>query len=123
MWPGGDVAQLAACALLKLCIGNDVAADRRILLFYNARANPDALLGGQPFKARIVEEEAERFRLWSLADRVFPAFAAYRDSAAASGRTIPILQLAPSQRLDTRRCAARPRLCRSRSRHGEPAMR
>jgi deazaflavin-dependent oxidoreductase (nitroreductase family) len=61
--------------------------------FYNVRANPDVLLGGQPFHAEIVEEEAERQRLWKLADRVFPAFASYRESAARAGRTIPIIQL------------------------------
>lgn len=61
--------------------------------FYNARANPDVLLGGQPFLAQIVEDEASRARLWELADNVFPAFASYRDSAALADRTIPILQL------------------------------
>jgi deazaflavin-dependent oxidoreductase (nitroreductase family) len=65
--------------------------------FYNARANPDVLLGGQPFRAEIVEDEASRIRLWALADRVFPAFAAYRRSAALAGRDIPILQLLPSK--------------------------
>lgn len=64
--------------------------------FYNARANPDVLLGGQPFRAEIVEDETSRVRLWELADRVFPAFASYRDSAARAGRTIPIIQLVPS---------------------------
>ncbi len=65
--------------------------------FYNVRANPDVLLGGQRFHAHIVEDDAQRARLWDLADRVFPAFAAYRDSAAQSGRTIPILQLTPNE--------------------------
>src|SRR5437870_2923375 len=64
--------------------------------FHNARANPDVLLGGQPFRAEIIDDEAARARLWGLADRVFPAFAAYRDSAARAGRTIPILQLVPT---------------------------
>jgi deazaflavin-dependent oxidoreductase (nitroreductase family) len=61
--------------------------------FYNARANPDVVLGGQPFRAEIVEDETSRARLWELADQVFPAFASYRESAARAGRTIPILQL------------------------------
>jgi deazaflavin-dependent oxidoreductase (nitroreductase family) len=60
--------------------------------FYNALAHPDVLLGGQPFRAEPVTEEAERARLWGLADRVFPAFATYRRTA---GRSIPILQLVP----------------------------
>jgi deazaflavin-dependent oxidoreductase (nitroreductase family) len=64
--------------------------------YYNALANPDVLLGGQPFRAEIVEDETARARLWELADRVFPAFASYRQSAARAGRTIPILQLVSS---------------------------
>jgi deazaflavin-dependent oxidoreductase (nitroreductase family) len=67
--------------------------------FYNARANPDVLLGGQPFRAELVEDDASRARLWQLADRVFPAFASYRDSAALVGRTIPIFQLTPADPL------------------------
>ena len=63
--------------------------------FYNARANPDVLLGGQPFRAEVIEDEVARARLWELADRIFPAFAVYRDSTARIGRTIPILQLVP----------------------------
>jgi deazaflavin-dependent oxidoreductase (nitroreductase family) len=63
--------------------------------FHNLRANPDVRLGGQPFQAEVVEDEATRARLWGLADRVFPAFVAYRRSAGRSGRTIPIVQLIP----------------------------
>jgi deazaflavin-dependent oxidoreductase (nitroreductase family) len=61
--------------------------------FYNVRANPEVIFGGEPFRAELVEDEAERARLWRLADRVFPAFASYRNSAGAAGREIPILQL------------------------------
>jgi deazaflavin-dependent oxidoreductase (nitroreductase family) len=61
--------------------------------YHNARANPDVLLGGLPFKARVVEDAAECRRLWALADRVFPGFATYRVSAAREGREIPIVQL------------------------------
>jgi deazaflavin-dependent oxidoreductase (nitroreductase family) len=63
--------------------------------FHNACANPDVLFGGQPFRAEVIEDDATRARLWALADRLFPAFASYRDSAARVGRTIPILQLVP----------------------------
>jgi deazaflavin-dependent oxidoreductase (nitroreductase family) len=63
--------------------------------FHNARANPDVLLGGQPFRVEVVDDEASRARLWELADRVFPPYAAYRDRAARVRRTIPILQLVP----------------------------
>lgn len=63
--------------------------------FYNARANPDVLLGGHAFRAHVIDDEASRERLWQLAENVFPAYAAYRKAAARSRRTIPILQLEP----------------------------
>jgi deazaflavin-dependent oxidoreductase (nitroreductase family) len=61
--------------------------------YYNLRANPDVHLGGMPFRAEVVEDEAERVRLWQLADRVFPQFATYREWAGRFGRAIPIVQL------------------------------
>ena len=64
--------------------------------FHNARANPDVKLNGQPYRAEVVEDEAKRARLWELGDRVFPPFATYRESAARSGRTIPIFRLTPA---------------------------
>ena len=63
--------------------------------FHNLRANPDVRLGGRPFRAEVVEDDVERARLWELADRVFPAYAAYRQRAGRAGRTIPIVQLIP----------------------------
>ena len=66
--------------------------------FHNARANPDVKLNGHPYRAEVVEDEGERARLWVLGDRVFPPFAAYRERAAHSRRTIPILQLLPAKK-------------------------
>lgn len=63
--------------------------------FYNARAHPEVVFAGAPYRASVVEDEAERARLWELADRVFPPFRTYRDRATRTGRTIPILQLTP----------------------------
>ena len=63
--------------------------------FHNLRAKPDVLLGGQPFQARVVDDESERARLWALADQLFPPYATYRERAAQAGRTIPIVQLVP----------------------------
>ena len=51
--------------------------------------------GGQPFHVEVIDDESARTRLWELADRVFPPYAAYRDRAARAGRRIPILQLVP----------------------------
>jgi deazaflavin-dependent oxidoreductase (nitroreductase family) len=61
--------------------------------YHNLRKYPDVLYGGLPFHAELVEDEAERRRLWELADRVFPEYADYRERAAEAGRTIPIFQL------------------------------
>jgi deazaflavin-dependent oxidoreductase (nitroreductase family) len=61
--------------------------------FHNLRANPEVRLGGVLMRADVVDDEAARERLWALADRVFAPYAVYRGEAAASGRTIPIVQL------------------------------
>jgi deazaflavin-dependent oxidoreductase (nitroreductase family) len=61
--------------------------------YYNLRAHPDITFGGLPFRAEVVEDEAERQRLWNLADRVFPEYADYRERAGKAGRVIPIFQL------------------------------
>ena len=63
--------------------------------FHNLVANPDVTFGGAPYRAQVIEDEAERARIWALADRIFPAYALYRERAARAGRTIPIVQLAP----------------------------
>jgi deazaflavin-dependent oxidoreductase (nitroreductase family) len=61
--------------------------------FHNLVANPDVTLGSIPMRATVVEDEAERQRLWALADQVFAPYAAYRREAAKANRTIPIVQL------------------------------
>jgi deazaflavin-dependent oxidoreductase (nitroreductase family) len=63
--------------------------------YYNLRKSPDIVFGNLPFSAEIVEDEAERQRLWELADRVFPVYADYRERAGKAGRVIPIVQLIP----------------------------
>ncbi len=44
-------------------------------------------------RATVVTEEAERERIWPLADNVFAPYATYRRDAGKAGRTIPIVQL------------------------------
>jgi deazaflavin-dependent oxidoreductase (nitroreductase family) len=61
--------------------------------FHNLQADPDVNFGGIPMRATVVSGEAERERLWALADKVFAPYAAYRSVAAKAGRTIPIVQL------------------------------
>ena len=64
--------------------------------FHNLRANPDVTFGDRPFRAEVVDDEAERARLWELADRVFPPYASYRRRAGRAGRIIPIVRLVPA---------------------------
>jgi deazaflavin-dependent oxidoreductase (nitroreductase family) len=61
--------------------------------YYNARANPDVRLGEQSFRATEITDDADRVRVWRLADQVFPGFASYRKEAVQLGRTIPLLRL------------------------------
>jgi len=76
-------------------VASKLGAPEHPAWFHNARAHPDVRLGGVPFRAEVVDDEASRARLWQLADQVFPAYAVYRERAARTGRTIPILQLIP----------------------------
>ncbi|MGH2845430.1 MAG: nitroreductase/quinone reductase family protein [Thermoleophilaceae bacterium] len=61
--------------------------------YHNARAHPEVVLGGHPFRAHVVEDETERQRQWGLADQVFPGYKHYRVDAGRHGRTIPLLRL------------------------------
>jgi deazaflavin-dependent oxidoreductase (nitroreductase family) len=61
--------------------------------FHNLQAHPDVGFAGVPMRATVVANEAERRRLWALADRVFAPYAAYRREAAKANREIPIVQL------------------------------
>jgi len=76
-------------------IASKAGAPEHPAWYHNLCADPDVLFGGRPVRAQEVDDERERARLWALADRVFPAYATYRERAARSGRRIPILQLGP----------------------------
>ena len=74
-------------------VASNAGNSRHPAWYHNLRAHPDATFGGVPMRATVVQDEDERQRLWTLADRVFPAFARYRRDAAKVNRTIPIVQL------------------------------
>jgi hypothetical protein len=63
--------------------------------YQNALADPAVLFESQPFRAEAIEDDATRERLWALADCFYPPSVTYRQRAARTGRTIPILQLVP----------------------------
>ena len=74
-------------------IASKGGSDTHPAWYHNLRAHPVVTFGGIPMRATIVDDETERERLWTLADRVFPAFASYRDDATRTNRSIPIIQL------------------------------
>lgn len=74
-------------------IASKAGAPNHPAWFHNLRAHPDVTFSGIPMRASVVEDDAERERLWELADRVFPPYATYRRDTARANRTIPIIQL------------------------------
>lgn len=83
----GDRAVIAA---------SNAGAPHHPAWYHNVLADPLVTLGGAPMRARIVEDPDEQERLWTLADRVFPAYAVYRREADMTGRTIPLIALTPT---------------------------
>ncbi|MGH2925847.1 MAG: nitroreductase/quinone reductase family protein [Solirubrobacterales bacterium] len=73
-------------------IASKAGDERHPAWLHNLRAHPDVTFGGIPMRATVIEDEADRRRLWTLADRVFAPYATYRRDAAKAGRTIPIVQ-------------------------------
>lgn len=78
-----------------IIIASKRGAPKNPAWYHNLRKHPDVVFGRLPFRAEIVEDEAERQRLWDLADRVFPEYADYRERAGKAGRVIPIVHLVP----------------------------
>jgi deazaflavin-dependent oxidoreductase (nitroreductase family) len=76
-------------------VGSKAGAERHPAWFHNLCANPDVTFGGHPMRAQVVAGEAERRRLWALADQVFAPYVRYRRDAAKAGREIPLVQLTP----------------------------
>ena len=60
------------------------------------RICPAVAFQGYAVDVTIVDDPGEYARLWALALRVFPPFEQYREWAGATGRTIPIVVLAPA---------------------------
>jgi deazaflavin-dependent oxidoreductase (nitroreductase family) len=77
-----------------MIVASKAGAERHPAWFHNLQAHPDVTFGRIPMRATVVNDEAERRRLWALADRVFAPYATYRREAAKAHRTIPIVQLA-----------------------------
>lgn len=84
-WHDGDRVTIAA---------SQAGSPRNPNWYHNLVAHPEVVFGGIPMHAEVLPESAHD-RVWALGDRVFPAFASYRRTASAAGRTIPLIQLTP----------------------------
>lgn len=98
---GARSGQPRACPVLYFHDGDDVVLvassfgrEKDPAWSRNLRAHADCTLGGERFRAALVEDEGERERLWGLADKVYPGYADYRVRAGRIGRTIPLFRLA-----------------------------
>jgi deazaflavin-dependent oxidoreductase (nitroreductase family) len=83
-----------------IMVASSFGRDRDPAWSFNLKANPEATLeshgrGGR-YRAEEVVDEAERRRLWHLADLVYPGYADYRERTAKTGRVIPIFRLRPA---------------------------
>jgi deazaflavin-dependent oxidoreductase (nitroreductase family) len=76
---------------------SNAGATRHPDWYFNIRAHHEVTFAGLPMNTVVVEDGAERARLWALADRVFPAYATYRETAADADRSIPLVRLIPRQ--------------------------
>lgn len=99
---GARSGQRRTCTVLYFSDGDDVilvasnfGQDRHPAWYFNLVAHPQATLecrgGGGTYRAREVADDAERARLFGLADRVYAGYADYRIRAA--DRAIPIMRL------------------------------
>ena len=70
-------------------VASKAGAENHPAWFHNLRAHPEVTFGGIPMRATVIGEEAERDRLWTLADRVFAPYATYRRDAAKANRDDP----------------------------------
>jgi deazaflavin-dependent oxidoreductase (nitroreductase family) len=74
---------------------SNAGSGRHPAWYHNLVAHPDVTFGGIAMRASVVVDDAERQRLWPMADRVFPAYLKYREDAAAHHRTVPLVLLTP----------------------------
>jgi deazaflavin-dependent oxidoreductase (nitroreductase family) len=80
-----------------ILIASSFGRDRHPAWYHNLVAHPQATLDAKgatgAYRAEEVMDEAERDRLFGLADRIYPGYADYRVKVAAIGRRIPIMRL------------------------------
>jgi deazaflavin-dependent oxidoreductase (nitroreductase family) len=103
---GAKSGQPRTTTLLYFSDGDDVIViassfgrDKHPAWYHNLKAHPDTTLerSGRTgrYRAVEVEDEAERERLFGLADHIYGGYADYRERTARIGRRIPVMRLEP----------------------------
>ena len=80
-----------------IVVASNAGAPRHPAWWFNLQANPDVTFQGVPMTASEVVDPDELRRLWQRADEVFPGYPRYREDAARTGRTIPVVALRPRE--------------------------
>lgn len=101
--PGRRSGEPRSTALLYFTEGDEVVViassfgrEKHPAWYHNVMAHPEVTLSAKGVQARYVAREAsgpERDRLYALATQLYPGYADYEVSAAAAGRTIPVVVL------------------------------
>ena len=103
---GRKSGQPRTSALLYFTDGNDViliassfGREKHPAWYLNMKANPDVELEAKGRRGRYVAREAtdaERDRLWGLANQLYAGYDDYKVRTDAVGRRIPIMILTPA---------------------------
>lgn len=82
-----------------ILIASSFGRDKHPAWYHNLVAHPEAKLEAKGatgrYRAEEIADEAERERIWPLADRIYPGYADYRAHCATIDRRIPIMRLRP----------------------------
>jgi deazaflavin-dependent oxidoreductase (nitroreductase family) len=107
--PGRRSGEPRTTPLLYYTDGDDViliassfGRDRHPAWYHNLLAHPECELqvgrhGGR-YRAQVVDDEAERRRLYDRAHALYSGYEGYEERAGAAGRRIPVLRLTPVER-------------------------
>lgn len=103
---GRRSGQPRSSALLYFTDGDDVilvassfGREKHPAWYHNMKANPEVELEAKGRSGRYVAREAsdaERDRLWAMANELYPGYADYKVRTDAVGRRIPIMVLSPA---------------------------
>lgn len=76
-------------------MASNYGGDKHPQWYHNLVAHPECELGAEAFRAEEVTDSDEYARLYKLAEGYYGGFADYRETAARTGREVPVFRLSP----------------------------